>query len=106
MFRGELAALQADHPGYRLRLRETRTQGRLDLSTLDADVPDWRERQTWACGPEGLLTGAERVWSAAVSPIVCISSGSRSPRPRPPVPVGRSRSRRVGAPSPPTPRRP
>lgn len=65
MFRGELAALQADHPGYRLQLRETRTQGRLDLSTLDTDVPDWRERQTWACGPEGLLTAAERAWSAA-----------------------------------------
>lgn len=65
MFGTELAALGADHPGYRLRLRETRTQGRLDLSALDSDVPDWRERQTWACGPEGLLTQAERVWSAA-----------------------------------------
>jgi ferredoxin len=28
-------------------------------------VPDWRERQTWACGPEGMLAQAERVWSAA-----------------------------------------
>lgn len=65
MFRGELAALAADHPGYRLRLRETRAHGRLDLSVLDREVPDWRERQTWACGPEGLLTQAERVWSAA-----------------------------------------
>jgi ferredoxin-NADP reductase len=65
MFRGELAALAAEQPGYRMRLRETRTQGRLDFSALDADVPDWRERQTWACGPEGMLTEAERVWSAA-----------------------------------------
>ncbi len=65
MFRTELAALAADHPGYRMRLRETRAQGRLDLSVLDSEVPDWRERQTWACGPEGLLTAAERVWAAA-----------------------------------------
>jgi stearoyl-CoA 9-desaturase NADPH oxidoreductase len=65
MFRGELAALADAQPGYRLRLRETRTQGRFDLSTLDHEVPDWRERQTWACGPEGMLAMAERVWSAA-----------------------------------------
>jgi ferredoxin-NADP reductase len=63
MFRAELAALAADYPGYRMRLRETRAQGRLDLSVLDSEVPDWRERQSWACGPVGLLTAAERVWS-------------------------------------------
>ena len=65
MFRAELAALAADQPGYRLLLRETRTRGRLDLASLDQEVPDWRERQTWACGPEGMLAQAERVWSAA-----------------------------------------
>jgi ferredoxin-NADP reductase len=65
MFRAELAALAADQPGYRLRVRETRTQGRLDLARLDREVPDWRERQTWACGPEGMLSQAEKVWSSA-----------------------------------------
>ena len=65
MFRGELTALAADYPGYRLRLRETRTRGRLDLARLDDEVPDWRERQAWACGPEGMLAQAEKVWSAA-----------------------------------------
>nr|WP_128618850.1 ferredoxin reductase [Mycobacterium lepraemurium] len=65
MFRGELAALANEHPGYRLQSRETRARGRLDLSLLDCEVPDWRERQTWACGPEGMLNAAERVWSAA-----------------------------------------
>ncbi|ORW74099.1 ferredoxin reductase [Mycobacterium saskatchewanense] len=64
MFRAELAALAADQPGYRLLLRETRTQGRLDLASLDQQVPDWRDRQTWACGPEGLLTQAEKTWTA------------------------------------------
>jgi stearoyl-CoA 9-desaturase NADPH oxidoreductase len=65
MFAAELAALGAQHSGYRLRVRETRTDGRLDLSRLDAEVPDWRERQTWACGPEGMLNQAEKVWAAA-----------------------------------------
>ncbi|OBF46943.1 ferredoxin reductase [Mycolicibacterium monacense] len=65
MFGGELAALQGSHAGYRLHLRTTRTQGRLDLSRLDEIVPDWRERQAWACGPEGMLNDAERVWGQA-----------------------------------------
>ncbi len=65
MFGTELTALAAVHPGYRLQVRETRRQGRLDLTRLDEEVPDWRERQTWACGPEGMLAQAEKVWSAA-----------------------------------------
>jgi stearoyl-CoA 9-desaturase NADPH oxidoreductase len=65
MFGAELTALAADHPGYRLQVRETRKQGRLDLARLDQEVPDWRERQTWACGPEGMLAQAEKVWSSA-----------------------------------------
>jgi stearoyl-CoA 9-desaturase NADPH oxidoreductase len=62
MFASELADLERSHDGYRLRLRSTRTEGRLDLSRLGDEVPDWRERQTWACGPEGMLNAAERVW--------------------------------------------
>ncbi|HET9876279.1 MAG TPA: ferredoxin reductase [Mycobacterium sp.] len=68
MFGAELAELARDHPGYRLHLRTTRSQGRLDLSALfalAAEVPDWRERQTWVCGPEAMLGAAERIWSAA-----------------------------------------
>jgi stearoyl-CoA 9-desaturase NADPH oxidoreductase len=65
MFGAELEQLARDHPGYRPRLRMTRSQGRLDLTRLDTEVPDWRDRQTWACGPEALLNAAERAWSAA-----------------------------------------
>jgi ferredoxin-NADP reductase len=65
MFAAEMAKMQSGHEGYRLRLRSTRTEGRLDLSQLSDEVPDWRERQTWACGPEGMLNDAERVWAAA-----------------------------------------
>jgi stearoyl-CoA 9-desaturase NADPH oxidoreductase len=62
MFAAELARMQTGCEGYRLQLRSTRTEGRLDLSKLGDVVPDWRERQTWACGPEGMLNDAERVW--------------------------------------------
>jgi len=65
MFAGELAALAQDHPGYRLAVRETRAEGRLDMSRIGELVGDWRERQTWACGPEGMLNQAEKVWSSA-----------------------------------------
>jgi len=65
LFADELAALARAHPGYRLRIRATRSQGRFDLSRLDDEVPDWRVRQTWACGPAGMLADAERVWAAA-----------------------------------------
>ena len=65
MFAGELAELAERHPGYRVAVRATRSQGRLDLGRLDAEVPDWRERQTWACGPEAMLDDARRTWSAA-----------------------------------------
>lgn len=65
MFGAELDQLARDHAGYQLRLRTTRSQGRLDLARLDTEVSDWRQRQTWACGPEALLGEAERAWSAA-----------------------------------------
>jgi ferredoxin-NADP reductase len=68
MFGDELAELARAHPGYRLAIRATRTQGRLDLATLDAEVDDWRSRQTWACGPEDMLAAAERVWARAGIP--------------------------------------
>jgi stearoyl-CoA 9-desaturase NADPH oxidoreductase len=65
MFGSELALLHEEHAGYRLVVRATRTQGRLDLAQLDDVVPDWRERQTWACGPEGMLNDAARLWAGA-----------------------------------------
>ena len=63
LFAAELSELAASSPGYRLTVRETQTQGRLDLGRLADTVPDWREREAWACGPEGMLNEAERVWA-------------------------------------------
>ncbi|MFD4660770.1 ferredoxin reductase [Kitasatospora sp. NPDC058444] len=62
IFRDELHGLVADG---RLRLTEvhTETDGRLDVARLGELVPDWAERETWACGPAGLLDAAEEHWT-------------------------------------------
>ena len=65
LFAEELSQLANQHEGYRLQLRATRAEGRLDLARLDEVLPDWRERQTWACGPEPMLEAAQRRWTAA-----------------------------------------
>ncbi|GAA2971058.1 NADPH oxidoreductase [Streptomyces lactacystinicus] len=62
IFRDELHGLVADK---KLRLTEvhTDTDGRLDIARLGELVPDWAERETWACGPAGLLDAAEEHWT-------------------------------------------
>ena len=64
LFAGELAALAEASPGYRLITRATRTQGRLDLTRIADEVPDWRDRHTWVCGPADMLASAEKFWAA------------------------------------------
>ncbi|GAA1828247.1 ferredoxin reductase [Microlunatus capsulatus] len=51
----------------RLRLveRHTAAEGVLTPAELDAVVPDWRERHTWACGPTGLLDAFEEHFDGA-----------------------------------------
>lgn len=62
IFRNELHDLVALK---KLRLTEvhTDTDGRLDIARLGELVPDWAERETWACGPAGLLDAAEEHWT-------------------------------------------
>ena len=62
IFAGELRML-ARHDAIRLVERRTDRDGRLDVSELDALVPDWAERETWACGPTGLLDSLEAHWN-------------------------------------------
>jgi ferredoxin-NADP reductase len=64
LFRQELHALAAKHPGLRLHEQLTDAMGMLDLGNLDAVCPDWAERQTWACGPPAMLDAAEKTWEA------------------------------------------
>lgn len=50
----------------RIRLveRHTDTDGMLDLARLADLVPDFAGRETWACGPAGLLDAIEQRWDA------------------------------------------
>jgi stearoyl-CoA 9-desaturase NADPH oxidoreductase len=54
IFARELQELSAREPRYRLTLRLTGEQGRLAPTELDAQCSDWRERETFLCGPAGL----------------------------------------------------
>ena len=51
----------------RLRLveRHTSTQGLVRVADLEELVPDWRDRQSWACGPTAMLDDVEAHWAAA-----------------------------------------
>ncbi|MGW5931347.1 ferredoxin reductase, partial [Streptomyces anulatus] len=62
IFRQELHDLVKDK---KLRLTEVHTDsdGMLDITRLGELVPDWAERETWACGPAGLLDAAEEHWT-------------------------------------------
>jgi len=50
----------------RLVEQHTDTQGRLDVAALADVVPDLAERETWACGPAGLLDALEEQWSGVL----------------------------------------
>ena len=62
VFGGELRAL-AQSGRIRLVERHSRLEGRLDVDTLNALVPDLAERETWACGPAELLDTLEAHWT-------------------------------------------
>jgi stearoyl-CoA 9-desaturase NADPH oxidoreductase len=55
IFARELQQLGVRHPGYRLHQRITGQQGRMTPEELDELCPDWAERETFLCGPAGLL---------------------------------------------------
>ncbi|MFD2767068.1 ferredoxin reductase [Micromonospora eburnea] len=63
IFGAELRALAA-RGALRLVERHTDTDGLLGVHELDDLVPDHTQRQTWACGPIGLLDAVEAHWAA------------------------------------------
>lgn len=65
IFGAELRELAAAHPGFRLVERHTDVHGLLTLDRLAELVPDWASRETWACGPAGLLDALEQHWDGA-----------------------------------------
>jgi ferredoxin-NADP reductase len=69
IFGAEIARIAAAMPSYRLIVVSTRdgepSASRLCTEQLDALVPDWRARDTWACGPRGLLDAIESSFALA-----------------------------------------
>lgn len=55
IFGWELRALARRHDRYVLHEHHDDRDGRWSVACLDRRVPDWRARETWACGPAGLL---------------------------------------------------
>lgn len=65
IFRSELLEMHERHPGLTLHERHTDTDGIFSWSGLDQLVPDWREREVWACGPAPMLDAVEQHWAEA-----------------------------------------
>jgi stearoyl-CoA 9-desaturase NADPH oxidoreductase len=63
IFGGELR-MMAREGRIRLVEKHTDTDGMLDVAALDEIVDDLADRQTWACGPAGMLDALETRWAA------------------------------------------
>ena len=63
IFGRELRALHARHAGYRLHEWISGERGRLSAERLDELCPDWAERETYLCGPAGLLDAMSERWA-------------------------------------------
>ena len=64
IFGAELRTLAAKG-AIRLIERHTDSDGKVTMDDVAALVPDWAHRETWACGPTGLLDAAEKHWGAS-----------------------------------------
>jgi stearoyl-CoA 9-desaturase NADPH oxidoreductase len=62
IFAEELRALAARRPEYTLTARHSGVEGRIRPEELDSLCPDWRERETFICGPAGLLAALKERW--------------------------------------------
>jgi stearoyl-CoA 9-desaturase NADPH oxidoreductase len=65
LFSDELSQLAARWPSLRVIRRVTRDAGRLDAAALAGLVPDWSQRETLLCGPDGFMRGIEAMYAAA-----------------------------------------
>jgi ferredoxin-NADP reductase/ferredoxin len=65
IFGRQLAQLDERCSGYRLERRLTHEHGRLSPGDLEVLCPDWRERETYACGPAEMLDALAEHWPEA-----------------------------------------
>jgi len=68
IFARQLETLQAAHCGYRLHMHISGERGRLAPHDLAALCGDWAERETFLCGPPGLLEAVGDFWRAEGDP--------------------------------------
>jgi ferredoxin-NADP reductase len=65
IFGAELRALADRHPRFALHEQLTAEHGRMGPADLDALCADWRERQTYLCGPSEMLDAFARFYQDA-----------------------------------------
>jgi stearoyl-CoA 9-desaturase NADPH oxidoreductase len=65
IFRDEIGRLEGKYDELRVHKLYTDTDGMLELAALDDLCPDWRERETYACGPGPMLDAIDEHFEAA-----------------------------------------
>jgi ferredoxin-NADP reductase len=65
IFRDERLTLADEHSSLRLVENFDDEHGILDVKKLEEACPDWRDRETWVCGPAPMLEAAEKHWKTA-----------------------------------------
>lgn len=65
IFREELERLHEQYDELTLHRRHTDAEGIFELTELDDLCPDWRERETYACGPAPMLDAITEHFEAA-----------------------------------------
>ncbi len=65
LFADEMRALASRWPRLHLHQHSTQALGRLDAPALAARVPDWADRETLLCGPDGFMQTVTAMYSAA-----------------------------------------
>lgn len=68
VFARELRELAHSRPGYRLHEWISAEHGRVTPGRLDELCPDWAERETFLCGPAGLLEAMTARWRSDGDP--------------------------------------
>lgn len=68
IFGAELRSMATRSPGYRLHEWLTGERSRIRPSELESLCPDWRERETFLCGPSGLISAMSDYWRSEGDP--------------------------------------
>jgi ferredoxin-NADP reductase len=68
IFAAEVEQLAARHPGLRVAIvleDDAGHGGRIDAAKLSAIVPDFESRESWLCGPPGMMDALAPIWTSA-----------------------------------------